>query len=47
MKARISGKNHSPTFLSYDADRIENGVSNNSSLPRERVYLATKRETLY
>jgi hypothetical protein len=31
-------KNSSPTFLWYDTDRIENDASNNSFLPRERLY---------
>jgi hypothetical protein len=30
--------NESPTFLSYNLDRIKNKASNNSSLPRKRLY---------
>jgi hypothetical protein len=39
-ETKISYNNWSPTFLSYDSDNIENDASNNSSLPRERVYRA-------
>jgi hypothetical protein len=40
LKPRSSGKNKSPTYFWYDTNRIENDASNNSSLPRERVYQA-------
>jgi hypothetical protein len=38
LKKRSSRKNRSPTLIWDDTGRIENDTSNNSSMPRERLY---------
>jgi hypothetical protein len=43
-KTRISQNNYSSTFISYDSDRTENDVSNNSSIVAYVFVTATKFE---